>query len=70
MKDIPTNPIAKIADPVKRKQVTEIMKRIKELNTIDKEVNLNTVLQGMKLPLAMHLYITAHFHDLLSLNYN
>ena len=70
MQDIPTNPIAKIADPVKRKQVTEIMKRIKELNTIDKEVNLNTVLQDMKLPLAMHLYITANFHDLLSLNYN
>ena len=55
-----TNPISKIKDPVKQVQV------------INREApeTINGVIQDMKLPLAVHMFIVGNFSELMSLNYN
>lgn len=64
-----TNPISKIKDPVKQVQVTKICKNLQLINKEAPET-INGVIQDMKLPLAVHMFIVSNFSELMSLKYN
>jgi hypothetical protein len=63
------NPISKIKDPVKKVQVTKICKNLQLINNEAPET-INEVIQDMKLPLAVHMFIVGNFSELMSLKYN
>ena len=62
-------PISKIKDPVKKVQVTALCKWLQILHK-DWTKNMNEVLQTLNLPIAIHMFITGNFSELMSLNYN
>lgn len=64
-----TNPISKIKDPVKKSQVTALCKGLQILHK-DGTKDMNEVLQTLNLPIAMHMFITVNFSELMSLKYN
>jgi hypothetical protein len=64
-----TNPISKIKDPIKKAQVTALCKGLQILNK-DGTKDINEVLQTLNLPIAIHMFITGNFSELMSLNYN
>lgn len=50
-------------------EVVEIIKRfqiLREAGKTDSEIEI--IIKEMKLPLGLHLYITGHFNNLMSLN--
>ena len=65
---IPTNPLNRIQDIKKRKQVTEICSRIQRLHR-EWSKDIDEVLREMNLPIAVHLFITGNFSELMALVY-
>lgn len=61
------NPIARIKDPKRKAQVTEICKRLQVLHNEGRDID--AILMDMHLPLTIHFYITANFSQLMELTY-
>lgn len=63
------NPISAIKDLKKKAQITALCKGLQILHK-DGTKDMNEVIQTLNLPIAIHMFITGNFSDLMELNYN
>ena len=63
------NPISTIKDSNKKVQITVLCKGLQILHK-DGKKDINEVLKTLNLPIAIHMFITGNFSELMALNYN
>ncbi len=63
------NPISTIKDLNKKAQITALCKGLQILHK-DGTKDMNEVIKTLNLPIAIHMFITGNFSELMSLNYN